>query len=225
VPRRPGTYAETIDVPAPNAVALHDAAPMEWGALVEPIAVGAHGVRLAAVAPGQRVLVVGGGIVGLGAALTATRRGAEAVVLELQEERRAVAERLRLTARHPDDVLGSGAGFDAAIDCVARPETLAGALTALPVGGTVTLVGIWQDEIPFSVSEVVGRELRIVGSYGYADADFREVADWVSRGERDLSPIIQRRIGFDELVETFDRYADGSLKAMRTVLQPSGGAA
>ena len=109
-----------------------------------------------------------------------------------------------------------------AIDCVARPETLAGALSAIPPGGTVTLVGIWQDEIPFSVSETVGRELRIVGSYGYSHGDFREVADWVSRGQRDLSPIIQGRVGFDEMVETFERYADGSLKAMRTVLQPAG---
>jgi threonine dehydrogenase-like Zn-dependent dehydrogenase len=222
IPQRPGSYAEFQDVPALNAVPLHDGAPAEWGALVEPLSVGAHGVRLAGVRDGDRVLVVGGGIIGLGAGLTADRRGGQVLVLEPQAERRGVCERVGLSAAHPDDVLGSDARFDVAIDCVARPETLAGALSAIPPGGTVALVGIWQDEIPFSVSETVGRELQIVGSYGYSHGDFGEVADWVSRGERDLSPIIQGRVGFDEMVETFERYADGSLKAMRTVLQPAG---
>ncbi len=223
VPQRPGSYAEYQDVPALNAVALNGEAPPEWGALVEPLSVGAHGVRLGGVGDGDQVLVVGGGIVGVGAGLTADRRGGQVTVLEPQAERREVCERLGLTAAHPDEVLGSDARFDMAVDCVARPETLAGALGAIPPGGTVALVGIWQDEIPFSVSDVVGGELRIVGSYGYSHGDFREVAHWVSRGERDLSPIIQERVGFDEMVDTFERYADGSLKAMRTVLQPAGG--
>lgn len=222
VPARPGAYAESIDVPAPNAVPLDRAAPVEWGALVEPISVGAHGVGLAGIGDGDEVLVIGGGIVGIGAALSADRRGARVTLLEPQAPRRAVAERLGLTAAPPDAVLDSGRRFDAAIDCVARPETLAGALGALPVGGALILVGIWQDEIPFSVSDVVGRELRIIGSYGYSDADFREVAGWIGRGERDLSPIIQSRVGFDGMVDAFERYADGSSTAMRTLLQPLG---
>ena len=90
----------------------------------------------------------------------------------------------------PDDVLGSGRTFDAAIECVARPETFAGAVTAVPPGGPVVLVGIWADEIPLPVSVVVGRETRIIGSYGYSHADFADVAAWVDRRDVDLTPII-----------------------------------
>ena len=222
VPRLPGAYAETVDVPARNAVPLSGDAPIEWGALVEPIAVGAHGVRLAGIAEGNEVLVIGGGIVGIGAGLSADRRGGRVTLLEPQPARREIARRLGLSAAHPDEVLGSAQRFDAALDCVARPETLDGALRALPYGGTLTLVGIWQDEIPFSVSEVVGRELGIVGSYGYSHADFDEVAGWVGSGERDLSPIIEARVGFDGVIDAFERYVDGSSTAMRTLLQPAG---
>lgn len=220
VPVRPGAFAETMDVPAANAVPLHGDAPVEWGALVEPIAVGGHGVRLAGVKDGDEVLVVGGGIVGLGAGMCADRAGGRVTLLELQADRRAIAERLGLAAAHPDEVLGSGRRFDAAIDCVARPETLDGALRSLPPGGTLTLVGIWADEIPFSVSAVVGAELRILGSYGYSQQDFAEVAEWVSRGERDLSPIIQARVGFDGVVDAFEAYADRSSTPLRTLFQP-----
>lgn len=224
VPSRPGAYADHVDVPAPNAVPLAGAAPAEWGALVEPIAVGAHGVRLAGVAEGDDVLVIGGGIVGLGAGLCADRRGGRVTLVEPQASRRAVAEALGLAAVAPGDA-AADAVFDAAIDCVARPETLAAAMRALPSGGTVVVVGIYSDEIPFSISELVGRELRVAGSYGYSPADFAEVAGWVGRGERDLSPVIQARVGFDGLVEAFERYADGSSTPMRTLLQPAGATA
>lgn len=222
LPTRDGAYAETMVVPSVNAVPLHDDAPVEWGALVEPLAVGAHGAGLAEVGPNADVLVVGGGIIGLGAALSAARAAHRVQMLEPQAHRREIAARLGLESAHPDDVLGSGARYDGVVDCVARPETLDGALRALPPGGAVVLVGIWQDAIPFSVAEAVWGEKRIVGSYGYTPADFAGVADWVSRGEVDLSPIIEARVGFDGLIGAFERYADGSHTAVRTLLQPTG---
>ncbi len=223
LPTRDGAYAETMVVPAVNAVPLNDNAPAEWGALVEPLAVGAHGAGLAEVGPHADLLVVGGGIIGLGAALGATRAGHRVQMLEPQARRRAIAARLGLASVHPDAVLGSGARFDGVVDCVARPETLDGALGVLPPGGAVVLVGILEDAIPFSVARVVWDEKRIVGSYGYTGADFAEVADWVSRGEIDLSPIIEARVGFDGLIGAFEGYADGSHTAVRTLLQPAGG--
>lgn len=217
----PGGFAETMAVPARNAVALSSGTSLELGALVEPLTVGAHGVRLAQIGATSSVLVIGGGIIGLGAALKARRHTDGAVlVLEPIAQRRRLAERLGVDAAHPDEVLGSGRVFDAVIECVARPETFAGAVTAVPPGGPVVLVGIWADEIPLPVSVVVGRETRILGSYGYSHDDFADVADWVDRGEVDLRPIVERRVGFDEIIATFDAYADGSLNAVRTLLQP-----
>jgi len=221
-PGAPGGYAESVVVPARAVHPLPDGTPLEWGALVEPLTVGFHGVRLADLAPEDSVLVIGGGIIGLGAALAARRRvGDRVLVLEPVPARRALAQRLGLFAVAPERVLGGERRFDVVLDCVARPETFAGAVAALPPQGLVVLVGIWADEIPLPVSAVVGAEIRIMGSYGYDHDDFADVVAWVGRGEVDLDPIVEHRVGFDGVIEAFGAYADGSLRAVRTLFQPT----
>jgi len=230
IPAAPGGYAESMVAPAANLCPLADRRPIEWGALVEPLTVGAHAVRLAGMRPGSAVLVVGGGIIGLGAALSAARKGAARVtVAEPLPERRAVAEQLGLAAAHPDEILGGGGRacdpFDLALDCVARPETIAASVHATGRKGTVMLVGIWADEVALPVSRVVENETRVMGSFAYSHDDFVEVAEWVSSTALDLSPIIQLRVGFDGVIDAFESYADGSLDAMRTLFQPDVGVA
>jgi len=220
-PATPGGYAETIVVPAQNLFPLGPNVSLEIGALAEPLCVGAHGLRLADPKPDDSVLVIGGGIVGIGAALAARRRvGDRVLLLEPIAERRVICEQLGLKTADPSEILGSGAQFDLALDCVARPETFAGAIRAVPLKGIVVLVGIWEDEIPLPVSDVVGRETRIYGSYGYSSADFQDVVDWIGSNEVDLEPIIERRVGFDEVIAAFDGYADGSVNHVRTLFQP-----
>jgi 2-desacetyl-2-hydroxyethyl bacteriochlorophyllide A dehydrogenase len=222
VPSAPGGFAELLTVPARNAVPLAPGTSHELGALVEPLAVGFHGVRLAALRPDERVLVVGGGIIGLGAALAAQRLvGDRVLVLEPRPERRALAEALGLRAGHPDELAAADGDVDVAVDCVARPETFAGAVRAVPHGGRVVLVGIWSDEIPLPVSAVVGRETHVIGSYGYSHEDVADVAAWVGSGAVDLAPLVQHRVGWDDLIGAFDGYADGSLTAIRTLFQPT----
>jgi len=182
-------------------------------------------VRLAEMRPGAQVLVLGGGIIGLGAALAAARTGASHVtVAEPLGERRAIAEQLGLAAVHPDEIFEAGARasdrFDLALDCVARGETIAASVRATGRKGTVMLVGIWADEVPLPVSRVVENETRVLGSFAYSHGDFVEVAEWVGSTDMDLSPIIQLRVGFDGVIDAFERYADGSLDAMRTLFQP-----
>ena len=221
VPAAPGGFADSIVLPARNVVPLAPGTPPEIGALVEPLSVGFHGVRLAALAPEDDVLVIGGGIIGIGAALAARRQvGDRVLVLEPRPERRALAERLGLRTGHPDDLAAADGAFSVALDCVARPETFAGAVRAVPAAGRVVLVGIWADEIPLPVSLVVWRETRISGSYGYSRADVADVAAWVGSGEADLAAVVQHRVGYDALIDAFGAYADGSLTAVRTLFQP-----
>jgi threonine dehydrogenase-like Zn-dependent dehydrogenase len=221
-PAAPGAYAETMVVPHANVEPLAVGTPLELGALVEPLTVGAHAVRLAELSRETSALVIGGGLVGSGAALAARRRTeGDVLVLEPLAQRRQLCVHLGLRAAPPAEVLASGASFDIAFDCVARPETFAGAVSSVPPRGLVVLVGIWEDTIPLPVSTVVAHETRIIGSYGYSHADFADVAAWVGRRELDLSPIVERRVGFGAVIDAFDAYADGSLDAVRTMLQPA----
>jgi len=221
IPAAPGGFAELMIAPAANACPLGGSRPLEWGSLVEPLTVGEHGVRLTDLGEGDAALVVGGGIIGLGAALAAARRGAAVTVAEPMAERRAVAESLGLASAHPDELLSSGAHFEVALDCVARPETVAAGVELTGRKGTVVLIGIFSDEVPLPVSRVVENETSIIGSFAYVHEDFANVAEWVSTTELDLAPIIELRVGFDGLIGAFERYADGSLDAMRTVFQPA----
>jgi threonine dehydrogenase-like Zn-dependent dehydrogenase len=74
-PERPAAFAELLAVPADNLVALPSELPVEYGALVEPLAVGYHAVRRAPVRSGDTVLVIGGGPIGQACVLAAHREG------------------------------------------------------------------------------------------------------------------------------------------------------
>ncbi|MDO8187832.1 alcohol dehydrogenase catalytic domain-containing protein [Conexibacter sp. JD483] len=225
VPAAPGGYAEALAVPARKLHPLPPGTAPELGALAEPLAVGAHGVALADPPAGGAALVIGGGIVGIGAALAARRRlgaGAEIVVAEPRAHRRALCEQLGLVAATPQQALAHEQRFELVLDCVARPETFAGAVRAARRGGEIVLVGIWQDEIPLPVSEVVARESRIRGSFGYTHADFAGVVAWLGDGggRDELLALVEHRVGFDGLIAALRGHADGSLTAVRTLFHP-----
>jgi 2-desacetyl-2-hydroxyethyl bacteriochlorophyllide A dehydrogenase len=219
-PASPGGFAEAMVAPAANATALATGVSPEWAALIEPLTVGEHGVRLAGIEDGDRVLVVGGGVIGLGAAFAAARRGAEVTISEPQAERREVIAGLGLTAVEPAALEELPPHFAFALDCVARPETVAAAVRAVGRSGTVVLVGIWADEVPLPVSRVVENETRIVGSFAYVHEDFENVAAWLAETDLDLDRLIELRVGFDRVIDAFDRYADGSFDGIRTIFQP-----
>ncbi len=220
VPGLPGAYADFLTVPAANVVPFGGAAPVEWGALVEPLAVGAHAVAVGGVHERDAVLVIGAGPIGLGAALAARRAGAGEVLLsEPNAHRRQVAGKLGFRAVDPatEDVPRSA--FPICFDCVGFSATLATALAAVPPRGRVVFVGLAEETIDLPAAPLMVGERRIVGSSAYTMRDFRETAAWIASGADDLSPMIERRVGLDELPAVFDGYARGTLDAVKTLLQ------
>lgn len=225
----PGAFADSFVVDALNAVPFDGPAPLEWGALVEPFAVGDHGVGLLEGDLRHGVLVLGGGPIGLGAALSARRRGIGRVVMsEPVAHRREIAEALGI------ETLDPGAGedpdpFDAAVECVAIPATVQAALRMTRPGGEVAFVGLGETTLPFPVELLVVGERVVRGSFNYSRADFATVAAWIASGAVDLRPVIEARVDLDGVIDAFSRYADGTSHAMKTLFQaneaPSGGEA
>lgn len=200
----PGAYAESLVVPVENVVPYVGDAPLGWGALVEPLSVGAHGLNVAGEVRGQRVLVLGGGIIGTAAAIQAERRGAgEVLVSEPLPERRALLARLGLRAVAPDEV---GDDYDVVVDCVAVPASLGQAVGALRRSGRLVVVGVNQPEIELPVSRIVDAELRLLGSYAFSKAEFAAVTAWVAAGERDLDGLVESEVDFDGAIAAFERY-------------------
>jgi 2-desacetyl-2-hydroxyethyl bacteriochlorophyllide A dehydrogenase len=217
----PGAYAESFVVRAANAVPFEGPAPLEWGALVEPLSVGAHAAGMAELAPGAEVFVVGGGPIGLGAAIAARRLGAGRVVVsEPNAHRRRIAERLELETLDPAADELPRSAFPIALECVGHSATLAAALDAVPPHGRVVFVGLAEETIGLPTTPLLVGERTIVGSAAYTKDDFRQTAGWISAAEEDLAPVIEERVGLDGLPGVFAAYADGSLDAVKTVLQP-----
>jgi threonine dehydrogenase-like Zn-dependent dehydrogenase len=221
VPSLAGAYAETFDVRAANVVPFEGSAPTEWGALVEPLSVGARAVRVGEVGPADEVFVVGGGPIGVAAALAARRCGAARVLVsEPLPHRREVAERLGLETLDPRSTDAPRSEFPVAIECVGHSETLAAALGSVRPRGRVVFVGLAEETIQLPTTPLMVGERSISGSSAYAAADFRATAEWVASAEDDLAPLIESRVDLDGLPDVFDGYARGTLVAMKTLLQP-----
>src|SRR5689334_15946237 len=172
--RRSWTVPERLLVRLPPGLGLRS------GALTEPLAVAVHDVRRGAVARDERVLVVGGGPIGLLIACVAAAEGAEVVVSEPNRHRRSVAARLGLRAVDPgtDDLNATldrwtgGAGVDAAFEASGSVPGLEAATHALRVRGRLVVVAIHNQQVPVDLFRVFWRELELIGARVYERRDF-----------------------------------------------------
>lgn len=209
-----GAFAEAMVVRAANLVRLSAGAALEPLALAEPMAVGTHAA--AGLSSGS-VLVVGGGPIGIGAALGARRTGAPQVVLsEPDPHRREVAGALGLDTVEPDAVR-EGA-FDWVLECVGASATVAAGLRAARPGGQVVVVGIADRELAVPAGHLVMEERGVRGSAVYLPEEFERTVRWIESGEVDLGPLIERRVELDELPDVFAAYAAGGESAVKTLM-------
>jgi 2-desacetyl-2-hydroxyethyl bacteriochlorophyllide A dehydrogenase len=168
-------------VPQRLLVRLPPGLGLEPAALAEPLAVAVHDVRRAAVARGERVLVVGGGPIGLLIACVAAAEGAEVAVSEPDRHRRALAARLGFPVIDPATAdLGAtlsawtgGAGADAAFEASGSITGLDAATHALRVRGRLVVVAIHNKPVPVDLFRVFWRELTLIGARVYERRDFR----------------------------------------------------
>ena len=179
---RPGAFAELVAVPRGNLVTVPDAVPLAKAALAEPIACGWHAVRLARAAlhgalEDTDALVIGGGAIGVGAALSLVAAGARSVVLtEPSAARRAHLAGLgELDARGPD-ALDADARFALVIDGVGHAATRAEATARVEPGGVVMHIGLGEAEGGLDVRRMTLQEITVIGTYTYTPEDFRATA-------------------------------------------------
>lgn len=219
-------FAELMIVPAANVVLLPADLPEEYGALVEPLAVGYHATVRGGVGPRDTVLVIGGGPIGQACALAARRRGATRIVVsEPSDSRRALLGRLGFATIDPTS--GSvpervrehlGEPADVVIDAVGTAGTLGDALTASANGARIVLVGMNSPQLNLSAYEVSTHERTIVGSFCYPSAEFRATADWVASNPPGLDQLIEDRVPLAAGPEAFARLASGRLDASKVLV-------
>ncbi len=190
LPPRDGAFAEYVSVPRRNLVTVPDDVSLQHAALVEPLACGWHAVRLGQRALGQplddlRCLVIGGGAIGVGAALALAAFGAGSiVVLEPNEVRRAYLDGIAgFTTCGPGDSNRPQPGtVDFVIDAVGFAATRADASAFARPGGVIAHIGLGEATGGLDIRRMTLQEITFIGTYTYTAADFADTAQAVFDG-------------------------------------------
>jgi 2-desacetyl-2-hydroxyethyl bacteriochlorophyllide A dehydrogenase len=186
---RPGAFADYMSIPAASLVAMPQNLDARLAVITEPAATAWHAVNLSMrslVRPLHecRVLVIGGGAIGMTAALLLRHLGvAQLVVTELNALRReAVATHVGCETCDPRAEPLPEAAFDYVIDAVGAKATRVQALQAVKAGGVVMHVGLqdWASEI--DIRRLTLAEITLLGTYTYTTADLRATVAAISRG-------------------------------------------
>ncbi|MEX2556644.1 MAG: zinc-binding dehydrogenase [Actinomycetota bacterium] len=223
----PGGFAEYVAVPAVNAFAAPDLDPAELSVLPDAVATAYHAVvRRAAVEPGEVVVVLGIGAIGLYVTRIAALRGAHVVAADRAADERA--ERAREFGASavlsgdagpqlvPEILDAAGRPADAVIDVVGSGETLAAAVSLLRGGGRLVVIGLTGDRaLPLDAASA--RELRIMGSLSSTPRDLVEVLALAERGA--VEPLVAERFPLDQANEALGVLAGGDAVG-RLVLVP-----
>ena len=166
---RPGGFAEALTVPEQALHVLDPDMSFETAAMVEPLANAVHALRLAAAEPGCRIGIIGAGTIGLVTLLVARRSSDRVDICDLSERRLKLAAELGASAA--TTVLAGE--YDVVVDAVGTATTRRASLEGLRPGGTAVWVGLLSAETDFDAQGFVRAERRVLGSFAYADADFR----------------------------------------------------
>ncbi len=183
MPPREGAFAERIAMPVRNLTPIPDGVPFARAVLTEPLACGWHALKLAgrtAIKPvaETRIVVLGGGAIGLGAALCAKAFGYPSITIaEPNGERRArLAEAGDFTLRHPDDAMREDVGAELVIDAAGFSATRAAACALARPGGTIVHIGLASGEGGVDARRLTLQEITFAGAYTYTSGDFAETA-------------------------------------------------
>ena len=195
-------------------------------ALIEPLAIGAHAVRRAAIQPGEFVLVVGAGPIGLGTLEAARIAGGEVIAMDINEDRlRFCQERLRVlhTVSASGDAMEQlrritrGDMPTVVIDATGSRKAINDAFQYMAHGARYVLVGLQKGEICFSHPEFHKREGTLMSNRNATREDFGKVIDSLEKGLIDPTTYITHRVCFDGVKENFASWlnpANGVIKAM-----------
>ena len=196
-------------------------------ALVEPLAIGAHGVRRAAVQKDEVVLVIGAGPIGLGTMEFARIAGAKVIALDINDSRLAFCKD-KLKVDHVVNALSSnvmeqlsaitdGDMPTVVIDATGSQKAINTAFQYMAHGARFVLIGLQKGEISFNHPEFHKRESTLMSSRNATAQDFEHVIQSMKKGLVNPTTYITHQVAFDAVEKEFTSWLDpknGVIKAM-----------
>lgn len=236
-PPHDGTLTGLWRSPADFCYKLPDNVSLQEGALVEPLAVGVHIVKQAAVQPGQSVVVMGAGPVGLLCAAVARAYGASKVVSvdivqsKLDFARDFAATHTYLSRRvSPEDNAaairahaGLPGGADVVIDASGAEPSIQTSLHAVRVGGTYVQGGMGKSDINFPIMAMCLKEVTAKGSFRYGPGDYELAVELIASGKVDVKKLVSAVVPFEQAEEAFKKVKEGEVIKMLIAGPNEGG--
>ena len=220
-----GGMTEEIVMPAGNLYRA-DGLSLQQAAMVEFLAIGAHAVRRTELKPGQRVLVVGSGPIGLGVAYFAKIAGGDVTVIDAAPDKVELTRALGFRTFHISELEAAEfsnikqSGFDAVLDATGSIRAMNASLFHVRSGGNYTLVGVIKGDLVWPDPEVHRRELTIRGSRNATKEGFDHVMESIRRGLVPTDRLATHATDMDKVVEDLPGWVharDGLIKAIITV--------
>jgi L-iditol 2-dehydrogenase len=198
---RDGGFAEFAVFPAHRAVQVPDLHP-QHAAFAEPLACTLHGVDLGAPVPGQRVIVLGGGVIGLLAVQLARNAGAEVTLVTRHAAKRDLALRIgatRTAATEEEARRQLPHGADLVLECAGVAETVEMAPRLTRSGGRVVILGVMPqgETVRIEPFDLLFREIQLLHSFINPFTQSRAAA-MLAEGRVDVAPLISRIIPLAE---------------------------
>ena len=225
----PGAFQSSWTVPAHTLHRLPAEMPMDLGALVEPMAVACHDVRLGEVAPGEKAVVIGGGPIGLLNALVARDAGAEVRVAEVNAYRLGIARSVGLETINPleEDLEAhveawtDGGGADVVFE-VSGSKPGAEVMTKVAkVRGRIVVVAIFAEAPKVDLFQFFWRELKMCGVRVYEPEDYDRAIELTASGALPLDKLVSERLSLDGLPDAFARLESGA-DAVKILIDTQG---
>lgn len=207
-----GGYAE-FAVTRPNqCIKLPSSISLADGAIVEPLAVALHGVTLAEVKPGDKVLVLGAGPIGLAVAFWARRAGASKVVIQdiapHQRERALEMGANAFVVDRDAPVEAASRALNGSADivfeCVGVPGLIAQAVQQVRNRGTILLLGLCSKPDTFNSFAMLAKEVRLVTSAFFTRGEYEAALDALDRGAAEPRALVTQTISLTDVPATFE---------------------
>ncbi|NNG35655.1 zinc-dependent alcohol dehydrogenase [Nakamurella aerolata] len=221
-------FAQQLVVPRRAVVPLPAGTPEEYGALVEPLAVGYHALVRGECTDADTVLVIGGGPIGQACVLAAKRLGAKAIaVSEPDQHRRELSAALGAigvdpTAQDATAAIGQALGGapSLVVDAVGVDATLATAFACTDPSARIVLVGMGSQQLTIPAFEISTRQRSLIGSFCYTAREFADTAAWVGTRPAGVDTLVEGRVGIDQADAAFSALAKGTSAASKILVFP-----
>ena len=222
-----GGMTEYLSVPSSSL--LHsEGLSFDELALIEPLAIGAHAVRRAAISTNEFVLVMGAGPIGLGTMEFSRIAGANVIAMDINADRlNFCKEKLQIkhiiNAASPDvaeqlKIITNGDMPTVVIDATGNLGAINKAFQYLSHGGRYVLVGLQKENILVSHPEFHKREATLMSSRNATRDDFRQVINGIKNGLVDPATYITHRVGFDEVKNNFKGWLDPANRVIKAMV-------